>query len=254
MPIGMNYEADRILDTYLLFHYGTREQILAGAALGEAGEVSLGDACFRFPVATVVETFDLAPAPWPRALDLGCAVGRSTFELTRYADEVVGIDFSQSFIDAANHLATGESLTYRRYAESHLADELEASAPAEARTDRVRFEVGDAMDLRPDLGAFDLVHAANLLCRLPEPGLLLERLPALVKPGGQLVLATPATWLEEFTPASNQPPGPTLDHLDARLSGHFDRVSVRELPFFIREHVRKYQLSTSQTSLWVRRG
>lgn len=250
----MNYEADRILDTYLLFHYGTREQILAGAALEEVGGVSLGDACFRFPVATVSETFDFSTAPVPRALDLGCAVGRSAFELSKFADEVVGVDFSQSFIDAANRLAAGESLTYRRYAESHLADELVAAAPAGARRERVRFEVGDAMDLRRDLGAFDLVHAANLLCRLPEPGRLLDRLPALVKPGGQLVLATPATWLEEFTPASNQPSGLTLDHLDACLSEYFDRSEERELPFFIREHARKFQLSTSQTSVWRRRS
>lgn len=37
-----------------------------------------------------------------RALDLGCAVGRATIELAQYFDEVVGIDYSNSFIEAAN--------------------------------------------------------------------------------------------------------------------------------------------------------
>ncbi len=249
----MNYEADRILHTYLLFHYGTREEILAGSALEAIGAATLEDECFRFPVATVTETFDLSTGPFERALDLGCAVGRSAFELSRHAGEVIGIDFSGAFIEAAERLAAGQTLRYRRYGESHLADDLLAAAPAGSLPDRVRFEVGDAMDLRPDLGAFDLVHAANLLCRLPEPRRFLDRLPDLVKPGGQFVIATPATWLDEFTPAENQPTGLTLDFLDRHLGDHFERRRVMELPFVIRDHQRKFQLSTSQTSVWVRK-
>ena len=65
------------------------------------------------------------------------------------------------------------------------------------------FEVGDACNLRDDLGAFDLVHAANLLCRLPNPQAFLARLNELVTPGGQLLLTTPFTWLEDFTPREN---------------------------------------------------
>ena len=39
-----------------------------------------------------------------RVLDVGCAVGRSSFEAARYASDVLGIDFSHSFIAAANQL------------------------------------------------------------------------------------------------------------------------------------------------------
>jgi 2-polyprenyl-3-methyl-5-hydroxy-6-metoxy-1,4-benzoquinol methylase len=109
------------------------------------------------------------------------------------------------------------------------------------------------MDLRAGIGAFDLVHAANLLCRLPEPKRFLERLPALVKPGGHLVLATPATWMDTYTPRALQPSGDTLAYLRAELDGTFALVRVEEIPFLIREHRRKLQLSTSQTSVWVRR-
>eukprot|EP00959_Pyramimonas_sp_CCMP1952_P165603 3461447-Pyramimonas_sp.AAC.1 len=38
------------------------------------------------------------------ALDLGCAVGASTFELSKYYGEVVGLDFSHAFIDAAKKM------------------------------------------------------------------------------------------------------------------------------------------------------
>jgi 2-polyprenyl-3-methyl-5-hydroxy-6-metoxy-1,4-benzoquinol methylase len=40
-----------------------------------------------------------AGAATGRALDLGCAVGRSSFEMAREYREVVGIDISQTFVD-----------------------------------------------------------------------------------------------------------------------------------------------------------
>ncbi|MCB1089877.1 MAG: methyltransferase domain-containing protein, partial [Verrucomicrobiae bacterium] len=160
------YEQDRVLHTYLLFHYGTREQILHGSPLESGVGAALSDDHFRFPVATVADTFHLADAPFERALDLGCAVGRSSFELSRHAREVIGIDYSHAFIEAAEALRDGQTLSYHRYSEAQLWDVLLAAAPAEARPQAIQFEVGDAQHLRHDLGAFDLVHAANLLCRL----------------------------------------------------------------------------------------
>ena len=59
---------------------------------------------------------------------------------------------------------------------------------------------GDACALPPDLAQLDAVLAANLLCRLPDPSKLLARLPALVKPGGVLVLVSPYSWLPGWTP------------------------------------------------------
>ena len=38
-----------------------------------------------------------------RALDIGCAVGRTTIELATLFDEVIGIDLSNAFIAAANN-------------------------------------------------------------------------------------------------------------------------------------------------------
>lgn len=39
-----------------------------------------------------------------RALDIGCAVGRASFELARSFDEVVGIDFSHAFVARCNEM------------------------------------------------------------------------------------------------------------------------------------------------------
>jgi 2-polyprenyl-3-methyl-5-hydroxy-6-metoxy-1,4-benzoquinol methylase len=108
------------------------------------------------------------------------------------------------------------------------------------------------MDLRGDLGSFDIVHAANLLCRLAEPQRLLDRLAALVKPGGQLLLTTPCTWLEEFTPPANWPRGSTMEWLQDKLGAHFTLAHRADLPFLIREHARKYQWSVALGTRWVR--
>ncbi len=245
----MSYESDILRDWYLLFHYGSPEEILAGVGFDPAG---LPARCLEFPV-TTVEAAEVS-GTIDRALDLGCAVGRSSLELSRVADEVIGIDFSASFIDVADQVRKGDPVTYSRYGEMHQPESLAVRLPEGVQPDRVSFEVGDAMSLREDLGRFDFVHAANLLCRLPEPQRFLDRLPDLVRLGGKLVMATPATWLPEYTPMENQPAGATLDHLTEALGDAFTLVSVKEIPFLIREHQRKLQLSTSQTSLWIRKS
>ncbi|MDF1851042.1 MAG: methyltransferase domain-containing protein [Verrucomicrobiales bacterium] len=243
----MSYESDTLRDWYLLFHYGSPEEILDGVGFDPS---TLPEGCLDFPIATVKAA--RLDGPIARALDLGCAVGRSSFELSPFAEEVIGIDFSHSFVDVAAKIGKGELPAYRRYREMHLSDSLEARLPEGAVPSRVRFEQGDAMSLRKDLGDFDLVHAANLLCRLPEPLKFLHRLPSLVRPGGKFVISTPATWLPEYTPVENQPSGLTLDFLKEHLAGSFHLEEVNEVPFLIREHQRKLQLSTAQTSLWIR--
>ena len=115
------------------------------------------------------------------------------------------------------------------------------------------FEIGDACSLSPSLGYFDVVHAANLLCRLPDPNLLLNRLPDLVKPGGQLLLATPFTWLEEFTARENWlGSGDSEEELTRILSPDFELEEKREMPFVIREHRRKFQYSVAFGTRWRR--
>lgn len=245
----MSYESNILRDWYLLFHFGSAEEVLADIAFNSS---ILPPGCLEFPVATV-EAGGI-DGPIGRALDIGCAVGRSSFELTKMASEVIGIDFSQSFIDVAEEIRQGKEIIYRRYNEMHLPESLQVRLNGEVKLERVSFEQGDAMNLRGDLGRFDLVHAANLLCRLTEPLKFLNRLPDLVAEGGTLIIATPATWMEEYTPLENLPRGSTLDYLKEHLTETFEFHCVHELPFLIREHKRKLQLSTSQTSIWKRRG
>ena len=79
-----------------------------------------------FPKRTVAH---FSPDKVARGLDLGCAVGRSTFEMARTCDHVTGIDFSHAFIRAAETLRRGETLAYERLDEASLRTPLIARAP-----------------------------------------------------------------------------------------------------------------------------
>ena len=80
------YNADDLLSQYLLLHYGEKDDILPY----NFGPVE----ALEFPLRCVSECLDASIlAPTSRALDLGCAVGRSSFELGKHCQEVVGIDF-----------------------------------------------------------------------------------------------------------------------------------------------------------------
>ena len=96
-PSNTGYESQRLLHQYLLFHYGSQQQILPYAY----GPVEALD----FAVRCVEECLDPTVVPEnARALDLGCAVGRATFELARHCPEVIGIDYSHRFIEVAGVL------------------------------------------------------------------------------------------------------------------------------------------------------
>ena len=239
------YESDKVLAEYLLFHYGTPDEILPPGRPWPAGMIDALGFAARTP-----SHFSQSAAR--RGLDLGCAVGRSAFEMSLHCDGVIGIDFSHAFIGAAGALRDGEAISYHRKEEAAVSTTLLAKIPDGIDGTKVTFLQGDAMNLPADLGSFDQVHAANLLCRLPEPRRLLDRLPALVNPGGELVLATPCTWLEEFTPQANWPANGTFEWLQELLTPAFSLLRRAEEPFLIRETARKFQWSTSLVTVWRR--
>jgi putative 4-mercaptohistidine N1-methyltranferase len=249
------YETERYLAEYLLFHYGTLTDVLPWD-FGPREAVG-------FPARCVRECLDAGSVPAnARALDLGCAVGRSSFELARYCTEVIGIDSSQPFIRAAAFLKKAGHLGFDRVDEGTLTSRCIAEVPHNVNRTRVHFEVGDAMKLRFSLGDFDVVLAANLLCRLPEPIQLILKFSQLVRPGGQLIITSPYSWSRDFTPPPKWLGGyerdgkryETFTTLENFLATDFTLLRKRELPFLIREHARKYQWNVAEASVWQRKG
>jgi len=248
------YESDRAVSEYLLFHYGTAGEVLPWSS----GPVEGLD----YPVRCVEELLDAGSLPDPSsALDLGCAVGRSTFQLARYCESVLGIDFSARFVAECQALQNKGRRGFDYVVEGGLTVSTEAVVDHDTDRTRVRFEQGDACGLRGDLGRFDVVLMANLLCRLPDPDACLGRMAGLIPSGGQLLITTPCTWMEDYTPRErwlggfhrDGKPVRTLDSLKERLTPDFELEIRRDMPFLIREHERKFQWTVAQGTRWRRR-
>ena len=245
------YESDRAVSDYLLFHYGKHDEVLPFAQ----GPVSGLD----YPSRCVTEfADDIGLSSEMRALDLGCAVGRSSFELARWCGEVVGIDYSDRFVQCANRLRDEGWLRYRYLDHGEIMEEGEARIDPAIDRNRIVFEQGDAMFLREGLGTFDVVLLANLIDRLVDPRKCLGALPDLVRPGGFVVLTSPYTWLTEHTPEDlwlggrvfEDGPYTTSQALDDAMGQAFEKRKRIEMPFLIREHRRKYQWSVAEGTLW----
>ncbi len=252
--MGTFYESETILSSYLLFHYGSAEESLPWP---DGPEEALD-----FPVRCVSACLDFDSLPREAmALDLGCAVGRSSFELARHCSRVTGIDSSARFIEAARQLQERGALSYHCRTEGDLSVPLVAKVPDGIERTRVSFAQGDALTLPLDIGTFDVVLLANLIDRLPRPAALIGRLPSLVRPGGQLIIVSPYTWLEEFTPREHWLGGfqrdgkavTTLDTLKDLLEPAFSLTARKNLPFLLREHLRKFQWSVAEATVWMKR-
>jgi len=263
------YETQRLVDQYLGLHFPSSGMGVAEPILSHP---SAPQHALRFPQ-RVAKMLIEAVVPGSsgsnlRALDIGCAVGGSSFELAAGGfQEVVGIDFSAAFIDAANRMKAAEEIKFKLPLEGELEVDIiathEANVDAAAR-ERVTFRTGDACRLKDEvdqLGSFDGALLANLLCRLPDPVACLDGLGKLLRPGGAAVILTPFSWLEDFTPKSKwlggyydpitQTPVSSKEHLQKLMEERgFKKIGEEQVPLLIREHQRKYQYIVSEATMW----
>ena len=243
-----HYETDKFLSEYAEFHYGdvyfdvpNFSQALAKLAIRAMGN-----------------------KPAHKALDLGCAAGRATFELARHFDHVTGIDFSARFISLGVHLAQQETLRYTLTEEGDLVTYKERKLSDLGLAEfshKVEFFQGDACNLKPLFTGYDLILAANLIDRLYSPAKFLSTVHERLNPGGILLLASPYTWLAEHTKHEEWIGGfkkngerfTTLDGLKEMLGLHFRLIEgPLEVPFVIRETKRKFQHTLSEVTIWER--
>ena len=255
VPQVSRYEDDALLAQYAEFHFGSTYFDVP-----------------NFPKAVAeIALAAMKDKPLNRALDIGCAVGRSSFELAKGLPgqagfkSVVGVDFSARFINLADELIREGIVRYALTDEGELQSFREISLEKLGLLDsaeKVSFWQGDACNLKETYSDFDLVVAANLIDRLYDPAKFLDEIAKRIVPGGLLVLTSPYTWLEEHTPKQQWLGGfkrdgeryTTLDALHAHLQRDFVPVGApRDVPFVIRETARKFQHTVAQLTCWERR-
>ncbi len=202
--------------------------------------------------------------PRGRAFDIGCAIGRSSFELARGFDEVIGVDFSARFVQEAEVLKQNGVLRYTMPTEGELENFYEvhlSDFDLETERKKVAFWQADACNLKPIYKDFDLIFGGNLIDRLYDPKKFLDSLSERLNEGGMLILTSPYTWQEESTPKEKWIGGykkdgenvSTLDGLQEILGQDFTLIDTKDVPFVIQETARKHQHTIAQMTIWQKR-
>jgi len=202
--------------------------------------------------------------PRKKAFDIGCAIGRSTFELARGFDEVIGVDFSTRFVQEAQKMKEEGVLRYVMPTEGELEAFHEvklSSFSLEAEASKVAFWQADACNLKPIFQDFDLIFAGNLIDRLYDPKKFLDSMASRLNDKGLLILTSPYTWQEESTAKEKWIGGykrdgenvSTLQGLEEILRKDFKLVDTKDVPFVIQETARKHQHTIAEMSVWEKR-
>ena len=144
------YESSKAVHEYLNFHYGSDEDLMPykfGPKDSTCFPNRLAEICFKFRLGLSTE----------RALDIGCAVGGLSFQLTKGFKEVVGIDYSNHFIDTANKLKDLGEINYDLLQQGEIYVERTAKLASEVDSTRVSFYQMDACTLEKNvLGNYNL--------------------------------------------------------------------------------------------------
>jgi putative 4-mercaptohistidine N1-methyltranferase len=246
------YETDESLQMYLGLHYPSSLDRISAHDFAPNQE-ALG---FSQRVAQLLIKLSFNHGS---ALDVGCAVGGTAFELAKTFQHVDAFDFSEKFIATAERIQEGHCVKFPVQIEGELYKEAVVSDVS--HEDRIKFFTGDACKLVesvPSKTQYDAVVLANLLCRIPDPDACLQGLSQIVKKGGVVLMVTPFTWLEEYTPrekwigGKNGTRGIFVLHERMDALG-FEKIHDEEMPLLIREHQRKYQWIVSKATGWKKK-
>ena len=204
--------------------------------------------------------------PKGKALDLGCAAGRTTFELAREFDFVTGLDFSARFIRIAVELQEKGKMQYILPEEGDLVSFHHKTLKdfgLEGLENKVEFYQADATNLKKIFTGYDLVFCGNLIDRLYDPGKFLSTIHERINDGGMLILSSPYTWEEEYTARDkwlggyrkDGEPVWSINGLQQYLDAHFEMVGESfEVPFVLRETKRKFQHTLSEFTVWKKKN
>ncbi len=242
------YETDELVAQYMEFHYGNSYFDVK----------NYPEKCAQLCLQLIEKENKR------KALDLGCAVGRTSFELAREFDEVIGVDLSARFIECANQLKEKDSLSYNITDEGELVT-LRTAQLSDHQLQEIKSKVSFYQEDACNLGAlhqgYDLIFAGNLLDRLQNPEQFLSSLHHYLSMGGILVMSSPYTLLEEYTPRENWIGGyrvdgkniTVLEGIKKVLDAHFIMINKPiDVPFVIRETRRKFQHTIAELTSWKR--
>jgi len=131
------------------------------------------------------------------ALDIGCAVGRLSFEMSKTYSHVIGIDTSKTFIEKARELLIKKRLDFDLIIEGHIAERRSCDLDDQWNYDKMEFIIADALALPFPKSLFSTVSSVNILEKVPDPLLhLAEANRVLREKDSMFLFSDPFSWDE----------------------------------------------------------
>jgi putative 4-mercaptohistidine N1-methyltranferase len=197
------------------------------------------------------------------ALDVGCGIGRSSFELARVFDDVTGIDPSVYLIREAVRLKESGRLRYALPEEGELTREYRIELKDFGlvhASKKVNFWQADIGSLKPVFTGYDLIVALQLLERISDPMQFLQSVAARIRENGLLVLTSAYAWSEEITPKNGWLGGfmrngkrvKTFETITEILNEAFQLIERKEIPVAVQKSDRTYLYEITEMSIWER--
>jgi SAM-dependent methyltransferase len=219
---GSQLDTDRYhLSCYARGHYGDLDPDEPG---DDSGVIALIEGALA----------ELGAAPSGAWVDVGCSVGRTTFELAARTGELaLGVDMSFSMLRCARRIATEGRVVHPLRRVGIVYDRRDFAVDLPAR-DKVDFWVCDGTGLALADDSADGTTSINLLDCVGSPlGHLIE-LGRITRPGGPAIIATPFDWSTGATP------------LEAWLGGHSQRSASRGASEVALRHVLSDHLEPAE--------
>ncbi|GBC59754.1 SAM-dependent methyltransferase [Desulfonema ishimotonii] len=164
----------------------------------------------------------------PLALDVGCAVGRFTFEMSAKSDLAVGIDRSVAFIRWARKLMCDRRVIFSVITEGQMTERKEIVLPAHWKSEKVEFIVANALALPFPNSCFSALASLNMLDKVTKPlRHLLEVNRVARHRGARFIFTDPFSWSDKNAPKNEWLGGKTngeftgkgFDNVQALLRG-----------------------------------
>ncbi|PZP11453.1 MAG: putative 4-mercaptohistidine N1-methyltransferase, partial [Aliarcobacter butzleri] len=178
-----------------------------------------------------------------KALDLGCCVGRTSFELAKIYDEVLGIDFSANYINIGVKLKLYDFVNYKIKKQDKTFEERAISLEdfdLEKVKDKVSFMQGDACNLKEIYKDFDLIFYSSLIDKLYYPKKFLEDVSRRINKNGFFVFLSSHNWFNEHINENN-------------LFSEFELLDKIEVSSFIKMKNKNYENKTLLMSIWKKK-
>jgi SAM-dependent methyltransferase len=176
------YESAPVLSSYLWSHFGD---------LLDDSEAS--DAYVRWA--------GLMRESSGMCVDIGGAVGRFAFEMTRKSDFVIGLDNSVTFVETARDLMLNRGRRVFLMEEGFLTREVALRLPAQWDMDKIEFVVADALALPFRSRSFSALAGLNLIDKVPRPmDHFKEMNRTALERGAQFLFSDPFSWSKDVAP------------------------------------------------------